>query len=173
MKPLALDYLNANPRRHFAAYVLAAVALGYALDVGLRHVRLKTELKELETQVAARTAVSGERRGIGTPQPVSAEEYESARDTAKRLTTPWVRLFGALEAAQTDRVALLSVTPDAERRTVSILGEARDYLAALSYVANLGEQKSLRSVRLSRHEIRPGSAKSVAFTVSAAWKDEE
>jgi hypothetical protein len=104
---------------------------------------------------------------------LSAEEYAFARDTVRRLSTPWTTLFQALEAAQTERIALLAIEPDVENRTLSVSGEAKDYLGTLTYVANLADQKTLARVHLARHEVRRGpQQRPVAFTVSAAWKEE-
>ena len=116
----------------------------------------------------AKAAVSAEVAPSGSQ--LSAEEVAFARDTVRRLATPWERLFGALEAAQMDGVALLSVEPDAEGRTVNVTGEAKDYLATLTYVGHLNEEPALKRVHLVRHEARDGSERPVLFTVSAAWK---
>jgi hypothetical protein len=100
---------------------------------------------------------------------VLAEEQAAARSTIRRLSMPWDELFQALEASKTDQVALLAIEPDSEARTVSLSGEAKDYLAALSYVANLGEQKTLAKVHLMRHEARQDGTGPVAFVVTASW----
>lgn len=103
---------------------------------------------------------------------VGAEEIAFARETVSRLSTPWQSLFGAVEAGHTDSVALLSIEPDADARTVTITGEAKDYLAALSYMASLAQQQALRRVHLVRHEtLRGGSRRPLAFTISAGWEE--
>jgi Tfp pilus assembly protein PilN len=97
-------------------------------------------------------------------------ERAFARQTIKRLSMPWDELFDALEASGNGSIALLAIEPDAEARTVSLSGEAKDYLSALTYVANLGEQKTLTRVHLVRHELRQsGAVRPVAFVVSASW----
>jgi hypothetical protein len=51
-----------------------------------------------------------------------------------------------------------------------ITGDGKDYLAALSYVANLSQTEGLERVQLVRHEQKgnqPNGA--VSFSVSAAW----
>jgi len=97
---------------------------------------------------------------------VTAEEVAAARETVQRLSTPWGNLFGALEAAASDQVALLAIEPDPKAGTVVISGDSKDYLAALTYVLNLSKVPALSRVELVRHEAK-GNA--VQFAVSAAW----
>ena len=59
------------------------------------------------------------------------------RETVQRLSLPWDELFSALESAASDKVALAGIEPDPRNGTVTISGDSKDYLAALSYVLNL------------------------------------
>jgi len=82
----------------------------------------------------------------------------------------WDRLFGALETASSDQVALLGIEPDAKAGTVLITGDSLSYLAALSYVLNLSQVDGLTGVQLVRHEAKANDLRgAVGFTVSAAW----
>ena len=51
---------------------------------------------------------------------------------------------------------------------MTISGDGKDYLAALSYVLNLSRTEGLERVQLVRHEQKP-TTKAVSFAVSAAW----
>lgn len=145
-----------------------AAALAFAADLAWTWRALDRKLTRLQA-VASAMPVSVARTPMREP---ADGELAFARDTLRRLSTPWDRLFGALQAAQGERVALLAIEPDAEAGTVAISAEARDYYAALTYVANLAEQKSLTRVHLARHELaRAGARFPVAFTVSAAWRE--
>jgi hypothetical protein len=85
---------------------------------------------------------------------------------------PWERLFGALESAASDQVALLGLEPDPKTGTVLISGESKDYLAALSYVLNLSQAEALERVQLVRHELKSNDPQgAVSFAVSAAWSE--
>jgi Tfp pilus assembly protein PilN len=102
----------------------------------------------------------------------TVEEIALARETVQRLSTPWTRLFSALESAATDNVTLLSIEPDPKARTVVISGDSKDYLAALTYVLNLSRSSALSGVELVRHEVKQNDPRHpVAFSVSAAWKE--
>jgi hypothetical protein len=161
MRALHLDYLDASERSATARWLLAAAAVAFAAHTAVYYQDLTARLAGLEARAP---------RLKSLPVPAaSTEEFAFARDTLGRLSTPWERLFQALEGAQTERVALLSIEPDAAGRTVTVSGEAKDYLAALTYVARLAEQPSLTRVHLVRHETARRGA--LTFTVSAAWKD--
>ena len=88
------------------------------------------------------------------------------RETVQRLSLPWGELFSALESAASDKVALAGIEPDAKTGTVTITGDGKDYLAALSYVLNLSRTEGLERVQLVRHEQKN---EGVSFAVSAAW----
>ena len=91
------------------------------------------------------------------------------RETVERIGLPWNELFVALESAANDQVALTVIEPDAAKGTVTISADGKDYLAALSYVSNLGRVEGLGRVQLVRHEAKAGDNGPVSFAVSAAW----
>lgn len=170
MRALQLDYRHRRGPR-LAAYVLVAFAIGFAADAAIHYRSLERDIAFKETRLASRARLRAPVSFPASAKSASADEYAFARDTARRLTTPWESLFQALEASQSEHVALLSIEPDVENRAVSISGEAKDYLAALTYVARLGEQEALSRVHLVRHENRRGGQRPLAFTVSASWKE--
>jgi hypothetical protein len=168
-RKLELEYVRSHPRARSGRAILFIAALFFALDSAWYYHQNREQLLASETLLArAKLRPSVKAQPL---RKVTDEEYASARKTVARLSTPWNRLFGALEAAQTERIALLSVEPDAEKRTVTITGEAKDYLAALSYVASLSAQEDLHRVYLMRHEQRGSAQRPLGFTISATWSE--
>jgi hypothetical protein len=103
---------------------------------------------------------------------VSSEELAAAAETVRRISLSWDGLFAALEAAASDKVALLAIEPDPKTQTVLISGEGKDYAAALAYVAELRRAGALSRVHLVRHEQRRDDPhKSIAFSVAASWSE--
>lgn len=149
MKALDLDFQEA-PRR--STWLLMAAALAIGAYAAALHFEAKN--RPVPRAVA--------------PPPINAEELAFARETVLRMSIPWDALWRALERSRTEGVALLSVEPNGESRSLRLTGEAKGYLAALTYVANLGQQETLQNVHLLRHEARGGG---VSFAISAAWKD--
>lgn len=172
MQALTLDYLRPALRVRAVRYVLFGISIAFASYLGWYYINLSNEVRQKEARLAKASLFARDVRPDAPLGPVSAEEYVLARDTINRLSTPWGRLFEALEAAQTEQVALISVEPDADSRVVVISGDAKDYLAALSYMASLAEQPSLTRVHLVRHEKKNSPPqKPLSFSISAAWKE--
>ncbi len=163
MKTLEIDFVRRS-RAPWAARALLALALAMTADTGLSFFQARASLARNEAQLA-----HAEPRGAA-PRKLAPEELAAVRDTVERLATPWERLFGALEAASSDQVALLGLEPDAKAGTVLITGDSKSYLAALSYVLNLSQVEGLSGVQLVRHEAKASDPRgAVSFTVSAAW----
>lgn len=171
MRRLDLDFQRGTAGGRRAGWILLVVAAAFAADVARSWHEAHGKLQQVQQQLASRPEPGAARRIAGLPPPsASAEELAAAQKVLKRMTVPWDGFFASLEHAHSDRVSLLAVEPDAESRSVTITGEARDYLAALSYVATLAEAKGFSRVHLVRHEARAGTpGRSVAFTVSAQW----
>ncbi len=156
---LELDFVRRRRGSPWAGRLLLAVAVAFSADVGLSYVKLNGQVVEAQTRLS--------RNEFQSPGRTSAEDLAAARDTVQRLSTPWASLFGAIESAASDQVALLAIEPDPKAGTVLISGDGKDYLAALTYVLNLSRSEALSEVQLLRHEARPDA---VGFSVSAAWK---
>ncbi len=167
MRRLELDFGARRSAAPWAGRVLLALAAAFALDVGISYHAATRSLQAHEAAVSAAA-----RPRSAPPRKVGAEEIALVRDTVQRLGTPWEKLFAALEAAADDKVALLGIEPDPRTGTVLISADGRDYLAALSYVLNLGRAEALRDVHLVRHEAKANDPNgAVSFAVSAAWAE--
>lgn len=97
------------------------------------------------------------------------EELKFAEGVAEQLTMPWEALFRALEAAAMRDVALLSLEPEAKRRTLRITAEAKSKDAMLKYFRRLSDNSMLLDVHLVEHQVRPDPGQPVRFSVKASW----
>jgi len=154
MRRVELDFLRTGRPAGWAAWTLLAIACAFALDLGRSWYVLKEDVARKEARLAAHAGqarrndlikVSGQR---AAQRPAREGELAAARDTLHRLSVPWDALFGALEASRTERALLLSIEPDAGGGTVTLTGEAKDYLAALSYT--LQDTRSAPTTRSAR-----------------------
>jgi hypothetical protein len=163
MKRLQLDFRGGQRSPPWLGRVMLAAALVICVDAGLAYRELKRVLDSNESRLAQRTPALPARK-------VSAEEVAAVRETVQRLALPWDELFLALEAAASDSVALAAIEPDTAKGTVTISGDGKDYLAALSYVSNLSRAEHLARVELLRHERKVDDPNGpVTFAVSATW----
>lgn len=173
MRRLELDFRRTRPASPWAGWLLLALALGFAGDLGVSYFGAREAVARKEARLA----------GIGQPIPgapgagaaaraVSPEEVAFARETIRRLSVPWDDLFGALEATLTDKVALLAIEPDPRSGTVVISGDGRDYVSTLDYVSELERSGVLAQVHLVKHELRASEPQQpVAFSIAASWKE--
>ena len=159
MNRLDLDFLRTKPSAPWLGRVLLALAACVAVDAGLSYHSANKTFTENQARLTKRTP------GGAAPK-VSPQEVAAVRETVQRLSLPWDELFMALESAASDKVALAAIEPDPRAGTVTISGEGKDYLAALSYVLNLSRTEGLERVQLVRHEEKN---QGVNFAVSAAW----
>ena len=166
MRRLELDFSRQRGSSPWAGRVLLALAAAFALDVGMSYRELKASLDSHQARIAAA-------QPRATPQrKASAEEVALVRDTVQRIGMPWDKLFGALESAASEQVALLGIEPDPAAGTVVISGDSQDYLAVLTYVLNLSRAEPLTRVQLVRHETKANDPNGpVSFAVSAAWAE--
>ena len=152
-RKLEIDFRRGARGTPWAGRVLLLAAAAVALDTGLAY-RDARQLIDANKAALARAQP-------GAPAPrASKEEVALARETVDRLAMPWNGLFGALEAAAGELVALLGVEPDPKAGKVTITGESKDYLAALTYVLNLSRSEALSHVELLRNDGKqtaPGS----------------
>ena len=166
MQRIELDFVRRRPASRWAGRVLLAVALGMAGEMAYTFVQLQDAVRANEAVVARAQPRKS------TAPAASAEEVAAAKETVDRLALPWTRLFAALEGAASDQVALLAIEPDTKSGTVTISGDSKDYLAALTYVLNLSRSDALSKVELVRHEVKQNDPqKPVSFSIQAAWNE--
>lgn len=170
MRPLAFDFQR-RPRPHPAGWLLllvGTVALAATLHLA-RGIAQDRHVQQLRlAQASARLAASS-RAAAGLPQRDAG--FAAARQALEQARLPWAELFAALEAAQGEDVALLTLAPEAARRQVRIQAEARDFAAMLAYQEQLQRQPGLAQVVLVDHLVMKDQPHSpVRFQVLAAWE---
>jgi hypothetical protein len=159
MQPLHIDFGAGRLGSPWIGRVMLAAAALVALDAGVSYHAASKTLSENQARLAQRTPARNAPKA-------SPQEVAAVRETVQRLTLPWDDLFAAIESVASDKVALAAIEPDPRNGTVTISGDGKDYLAALSYVLNLSHTEGLDRVQLVRHEQKN---EGVSFAVSAAW----
>ena len=156
--------------------VLAGLATVDADDV----LAQRDSTAEKQAQLVARVA---ELRGAKVPQalntknalgrgtdPDDKEERRiaEAKKVIRNLAAPWNELFDALEKAQDDTVALLSITPERAAGQVSLTGEAKSYEALTDYLTRLDDSGVFASSQLLGYEIKGGD-RNVVFSATTSF----
>lgn len=103
-------------------------------------------------------------------QRLSPAQQKELKKIADQITTPWFELLSCLEMAQDQSVALLQVSPDAGKHTISVAGETRDYAALLAYVYRLQQDPALREAHLIQHQVNATHPQHpVHFELQGTW----
>jgi hypothetical protein len=167
MQRLDIEFCASRGGTPWLGRVLLAVAAVILVDTGLSYHAAREAFDEGSKRLARRAPASGTH---GPAPKATPQEIAAVRETVERLSLPWEELFIALESAASDRVALAAIEPDTKKGTVTISGDSKDYLAALSYVLNLSKTEGLEHVQLVRHEQKANDPNGpVSFAVSAGW----
>lgn len=98
------------------------------------------------------------------------QEINYANSVIRQLALPWENLFRALEDVRNEKVAILSIDPNAQKGVVKISGESKTTKEMLDYVRSLQMQGTLSNVFLANHQIQERDPeKPVRFTLTANW----
>ncbi|GAB3775070.1 hypothetical protein GCM10028796_50520 [Ramlibacter monticola] len=167
MRSLQFDFQRKPAPSATGWLLLLAGAAGLAGLGQLQH--------ELDGQRAAQAARLAKVQAPGGASALTGNEpdeapVKAAREFLDKSRLPWDTLFGALESARSKDVALLSVTPDAQRRQVKIHAEARNLDAMLAYQRQLQQSPGLAHVVLSDHTVMKDMPFTpVRFHILAQW----
>lgn len=176
MHRINLDFVAGRPRSLLGvALLLCGVMLCAVVMTDYRRAGSEVSMLEqrfnalpggLAREKEARGA-AGNRDSGHAPR---AEELAAINAVVAQLSLPWEGLFGALEAASGNDIALLSIEPDAARRVVRVTAESREAAGMLVYVRKLQQSSVLSDVMLQTHDLQlQDSRRPVRFVIGGAW----
>jgi Tfp pilus assembly protein PilN len=88
--------------------------------------------------------------------------------TANLLMFSWMPLLSALESAQSEHVALLSIEPDQNKHKLTISAEAKDRTAMFAYVKLLQNDTRISNVYIKRHDVQTSAeGQPIRFEIEA------
>jgi len=173
MRPLLLDYQRRRNAVSVAGIALLLAGLAASVYGGMRYYDLSSEISVLEEKrITLQRKVHGPSKSRLAPKDAQqlGAEIKLANEVVAQLTLPWDALFKDVETVQNDRVALLAIEPDAQKRVIKISGEAKDFAAMLEYIKFLQDRGSFAGVYLQSHHIQHELAeKPVRFALIATW----
>lgn len=151
-----------------ACLLLVAACLGWLIAQTLWAAKdaesLNRQLAELEAgNAAARPAVNTSTKKASTQAVQRALARTQAADlneemrrnlntVIRQLNTPWQDLFDQLERLTPEGIALISIEPDARRRSIKFQAEAKMLDALLVYAAGLEQQGVFGRLTYSKYE---------------------
>lgn len=158
-----------SPRRT-AGWLLLLTGLVLLIEMGVSYDRLHNDREAMNQEIKTSHIRLDSPRKNPADYRFTEKDFAEARQIISRLSTPWDAFFVGLESVNNANVAILSIQPDMNTGLLQIEGEAKDYAAVLTLVAQLREIKSFSGVFLSRHEIkRDDPQHPVVFALSLRW----
>lgn len=174
MTTLRLDY---QPYRPFprAGWLLLVLVLPVVLMAGRYYAGLNDQAAELESK--AQRIRSSAHQAVSRPPERNAvdrtPEVKRANEVLRKLTVHWEELFVGLESAAVEKVTLLALTPELEKHTVKINGEADNFASLMDYIRSLEEQNVFGAVHLQSHQVQLlDPQKPVRFSLLANWREQ-
>lgn len=172
MRPLKLDYQAAR-FAHPVSILMLATAIILTLVSGWQYQRMNQEIHSWESKIAEmeratqRTSLQSNRKA---DKGENLQEINYANSVIRQIALPWDNLFTALESVRNDKVAVLSIEPNAQKGLVKISGESKTPEEMLDYIRSLQTQGTLTNVFLASHQIQERDPeKPVRFALTAGW----
>ena len=174
MRALALDLQNSHRAPSWPNILLLLAGLITTTYLANHSIKAFSEIDALEEQQSALQYRSGHSATSARSSTLSAErlqaEVKQANAVLDQLGLPWGPLFEDIESTPRDKVALLSIEPDCQKRIIKISGEAKDLGSMLGYIRGLQQKGSLAGVYLKSHRVQEQTAeRPVHFVVMASW----
>ncbi|WP_434514414.1 PilN domain-containing protein [Dechloromonas sp. ARDL1] len=166
--------LDFQPRRPGLLVFCLLLAGGLlAADVVMEERERRERLDDLSGQVAQAKRRLEKRLDAERwrrPENVfSPEETAALRQAYAAIGVEWERLFGTIDAAVSEDVALVAIRPSISGKSVQISGEARNLGAALAFVEAL-RREPLSQVVLVSHQLKQTDPqRPYVFEIAAAW----
>jgi hypothetical protein len=176
MRPLALDFQRRSSPVSTWGWLVLLAGLAAALAVTWQFVNVRESLSAAELQADSLRrktlgAAARPRESAGE-QAATQQLLQTASRLAQQLNLPWNVLLHDLETATDTSVALLGFEPDAARRRLRLVGEAKTLADALAFVARLDESVLIGDAHLVSYETRQSDGQRViGFIVDARWED--
>lgn len=152
--------------------VLAASVAFDALDIlaerdGAREKRLQLSARAAELRGAKVPQARASAKG-SAPDDAEARRIAEAQKVIRAIAAPWDDMFDALEKAQDDSIALLTIAPERAAGRLAMSGEAKSYEALTAYLARLDDSGGLTHAQLLAHELKGGD-RHVVFSATASF----
>lgn len=176
MQALNINFSTSRGRLSWLGFLLLAAALILAAYLGRSYVRSAKEFEVWEKSWRELKKNERKKNPIGLAKSGGAEreqlqtELKAANRTISHLSLPWDALFREIEATMTDRISLLSIEPDTERKELRITAEAKDFDGVLAYARQLSSIPVLQDSYVMNHQVQSQDPqRPVRFVIVAKW----
>ena len=148
-----------------ASLLMAAITWQGYQNQQLKLANIALQLKQFNQQALPKSQSSKV-----SAAKITGDETKQLIEAVDMLTTPWNNLLMAIEQADMQDVALLSLEPNSKKQLVVLTGEAKNLGVVLQYIKQLQQTPILAQVYLQKHSIDQSDAsKPVRFSLHARW----
>jgi Tfp pilus assembly protein PilN len=170
MRRLELNFQKSpNCPSRTAGWLLLLTGLALLIEMGVSFDRLQNDREAMNQEIKA-SHIRLDAPLRDSNYQFTEKEFEDAQQIVNRLVTPWDAIFVGLESIKNSNVAILSIQPDMNTGLLQIQGEAKDYAAVLTLIAQLRVTKPFSDVYLLHHEVkRDDPQHPVTFSLSTHW----
>jgi Tfp pilus assembly protein PilN len=170
MRRLELNFQQPPYRpRRTAGWILLLTGVALLVEMGVSYDRLHNDREAMQLRMRSSNIRIDAHRNDSSYQFID-KDFAEARQIINRLSTPWEAFFVGLESVKNANVAILSIQPDMQTGSLQIQGEAKDYAAVLTLIAQLRVTKPFSEVYLLHHEIkRDDPQHPFSFALSMHW----
>lgn len=180
MKPLHIDFAPHTIRRAVqqtpflawlagsAGLLLCIAAAVSGFDLTRQYDTLQDELLRVNAQLSRPAKL----QAASTHTTISEAQANAINNAIIQLNLPWGDVLDAIENATPPSIALLNIEPDARKKTVKGLAEAKDSDAMIAYIESLKQQVFFGTVILTKHETNEqDSNRPIRFQFEAQWAE--
>lgn len=160
----------AEKQSSIAGWLLLLTGLALLIEMGISYDHLQNDRSAMDREIQTSKLQLGSSSEKPASRQFTDKDFEEAKQIMVRLAAPWDAFFTGLGSVNNKNVAILSVVPDMKSGVLQIEGEAKDYAAALTLVAQLRTTKPFKEVFLMRHEVKQNDPQHpISFAVSMRW----
>lgn len=178
MKRIDIDFAPPSPMRTllrtgWPTWIAVVIGLAFATTAAVAVADMMAQrnahdaaLSLIQAQRAKRDA----RRPAVVKFSVPDAQVLAVNTAVAQLNLPWRDVLDAVEAATPATIALLSLEPDAKKKLVRGVAEAKTSDTMIAYIEDLKKQAYFRNVVLSKHETNEQDPnKPLRFHFDAQW----
>lgn len=163
---LKIDFSGQRRGPTRGALLLLVLALALAAPIAMQCGSTYFENRQV-VQLLAEAHVQAKQRERSIPP----KQVEAINRAIRQLNLPWQSLFASVETNLSDRVALLSLEPDASNHILKIQAEAKSPDDMMDFIDALAGDSLFLTTYLVRHEVNESDRnRPYRFTLEATWQ---
>ena len=172
MHTLGINFVQRTRISSSLGLFLFAIGLAAVGAVAVDYFDAREELERVQAkQVRLQRPDAASHRKEGAA-PAAQDDAQAVERVASQLRMPWGAMLHEIELRADPAVALLSVEVQGQKRSLRLIGEAKEMADVVAYVTHLRESPWIKAAYLSGHEEKQeGAIRLIRFSMDATWSE--